>query len=1732
MSPNMTFRVFLPVVILAGFFQAANCQNGEAWTMTVSVIHNNYNSCSTGYSYAGSNTSVTFNGVTQNSSDGNPSYTAFFSHADGLITGAISISTAAKCKCFNSNYCTFNSEYINLITGTINVSHNPSADGNCRSISQTLTSGSYSAAVVITFFKTMNQPTIDSPQGFCENSTVTLSTVSTASASGYKWYVSENIGGPYYEIIGKTTQTITVSANDLDKTGFTRTTRYTKVADAGCGYQSASSNHFDIFLPPPTSTSVAWGDPKCFQYDNGHVTINSVTGQVSNYMFTLKYDDGTGYATVYQEPFATSALPVSIDKAKILGDGLSPHGIKAGKWRLDIANNVSITTLGSCSVSEDKNIVEPTKVNATLTGSDSNPAYNGKGVKCNGDNNGSVSVSASGGTPGYTYLWSNSTTGTSISNLTAGTYSVIVTDANGCTASRAHTLVAPDPLTVGIATTKAPSCAESLDGQMTATPSGGVPTYTYLWSNTSTNALATGLAENTYSVTVTDRNGCTASQSSFLDAPLPIVVTLDGTPPTCANGDNGRVWVTRVQNQPSSTLQYVWNTGDNTFEALNLPEGSYTVTVSSANGSVTCTGTASKGISDPASWSATISPVLAYNGSAIKCNGEANGRLDVTLKNNLNQIVNGDYYTWSTGDNGASVKFIDQIGEGGYTVNVRYNSICETQASYTLNDPEPITAIITTSSNYNGRAITCPGNSDGSLHATGSGGTGSLYTFVWDNGVTGANITGKPAGTYTVVATDVNGCSGPGERTLSDPPLINPQIDITSNYNGLSLKCHDSTDAKLHASSTGGAGTISYVWNTTATGSDLNDVGAGNYSLIATDANGCIMSASKSVINPEPVVASIAIVSDFNGQAISCHNASDGVLRASGTGGTSSFGYSWNTGTSGSNLSGVPAGSYAVTVTDMNGCTDTETEIVMNPTQVQAIITNYSNYNGYGVRCKNSLDGFVETAGQGGTGNYTLLWLETLETTPTSTNLPAGTYTIKVTDTNGCFNTNFHTVTEPTALTISLSGSNNILCFDGEDGELQVTASGGVTSYQYSINSVTTWQTSSEFKTLKAATPYTITVKDFNGCTKSLTETLSQPTHLDVSFETESAFCADPRGKATATVTGGVGNYTYEWKNTAASIISTTSVIMEKPAGVYSLLVHDANNCPLLKDVAITSTDGPQVSIAETVPAKCSYSSDGSAILEVVAGDQPFTYLWPNGQTTIQGAGLGKGIYNVTITDKNNCISIKEVQISAPEVLKVALSESTNPACYGDCNGKIKVVTTGGTAPYGYRWNDQPGTNEASNICMGDHTVKVRDNHGCITSQTYTLLQPELLQVQVKERKLPLCFGDCNGSIEVTASGGNGNYQFAWTSGSSQALAPDLCAGQHTVKVTDSKSCLLQRTISLGQPEQLQVRLKKNQAPICNNGCDGELTVEAFGGTASYTYQWSTGSGSANLIALCSADYRVNITDVNGCAISSTYNVENPPALILDLGEGKTLCVGQTYVLDAGPSWTKYTWSSNTGISGNTSRIVIKDPGQYSVEVENQDGCKTSDTFILETSLDLLQAEFFMSTKAMVGDTIVMTDVSWPLPEKIVWHYPASMVKIFANGPVVYGQFNDPGVYEVTLTAALGECRDKMIKSISILKDAAEPDGGRLGYQEFVINFELYPNPNFGVFDVNVKFSEESPITLSVWSLTTSLNMGTWRDSGRSSYQKHVDLRPLGSGTYVLRLDHAKGYKTIRFVVH
>jgi hypothetical protein len=169
--------------------------------------------------------------------------------------------------------------------------------------------------------------------------------------------------------------------------------------------------------------------------------------------------------------------------------------------------------------------------------------------------------------------------------------------------------------------------------------------------------------------------------------------------------------------------------------------------------------------------------------------------------------------------------------------------------------------------------------------------------------------------------------------------------------------------------------------------------------------------------------------------------------------------------------------------------------------------------------------------------------------------------------------------------------------------------------------------------------------------------------------------------------------------------------------------------------------------------------------------------------------------------------------------------------------------------------------------------------------------------------------------------------------------------------------------------------------------------------------------------------------------------------------------------------------------------------------------------------------------QAVAGDTVVMIDISWPLPEKVEWNYPLEMTVLQNNGDVLYGKFNNAGTYEVNLATHLGECFDQISKTITIIESEDNSEGGRLGYEEYVKQFTLYPNPNNGAFHVGIELTEEMPITVSIWHAPSGILIRQVQKSGNNQYTLYFDLKPVTSGTYVLRLDFEKGKKYIRFVV-
>jgi hypothetical protein len=1143
-----------------------------------------------------------------------------------------------------------------------------------------------------------------------------------------------------------------------------------------------------------------------------------------------------------------------------------------------------------------------------------------------------------------------------------------------------HTINEPTlPLTTSMVSKKYSgfdvSCNGSFDGEITGSAAGGNGTYSYTWSQDAalTSATATGLKAGSYTFTATDYKGCTASTSLTLLEPTKLSTAITSTggkggyDVSCWDKSDGALLATGSGGVSGYT--YTWSTGTTGNTLSALPVNSYTVTVKDVNN---CTAQSAITLKAPVKIDFAINEL-----ASLTCPGDQTAILEA--KPVASTIIGAAHYNWSSGE---TISTIQDIGAGSYSVTVSDDQGCSTTKSKMLTDPPPNTVSISPLSNYNGSYIKCNGDSNGSLAAIvkdESNNTVTAQGYLWT------------VGTSTV-----------GEG---------------------------------------------------ATLSTINNLNEGQYKVVITYRNQCKAEASFFLSDPEPVAVAVSQASNYNGQIISCYNMTDGKLHAVATGGTGALSYSWNTGATGSLLINIGAGSYTAMAKDVNGCTGTNAMDIQNPEPVQAVIVNVSDYSGYGVSCVGSSDGSITAAGTGGTGVYTYAWSNG-KTSALNNSLAAGNYTVSVSDNNGCKQAISQTITSPTALSLSIANQKNVSCFNGSDGSIQLQSSGGAGGYTYSDDNKASWQSGNKFGNLSQGS-YTLYLHDANGCEKSTATTLTQPSQIAISFTNiQPAFCSNPTGTATAVVSGGVNGYTYNWQDSKANVVDTDEVLSNVKSGIYTLLVQDKNACPMTNSVAITSNDGPKSTYTATA-AKCFDSSDGSASITITEGDGPFVTEWPDGQSSLQGINLSKGTYNVLITDGHNCTVVQTVDIPAPDALQLTVKSETVPTCNGICDGQLTLEATGGVGGYIYEWNNRTGDAQTQ-LCAAIYPVVLKDANGCILKEDVELKHPDPIQITVVNSTLPTCKDGCDGMLEVIADGGNGGYSYTWAVGGSSAIKTNICPGAYAVAVTDVK------------------------------GCKGE----------------------------------------------NTLTLNNTPELPLNLGGGVTLCVGQKYTLDAGDGWKSIAWGSSTGMSSAVQKVIVSDAGRYWVEVLSDKGCIAQDTFLLETSYDLLKAAFLMQSQAVVGDTVVMIDVSWPLPETIEWNYPLEMTKLLDNGDVVYGQYKNTGVYEVTLGSHLGECYDQISKTITIIEGKEDSEGGRLGYEESVKQFTLFPNPNNGSFHVGVELIREMPITVSVWHSPSGLLIKQMQKSGDKLYQIYFDLRPLSSGTYVLRLDYEKGKKYIRFVVY
>ena len=433
------------------------------------------------------------------------------------------------------------------------------------------------------------------------------------------------------------------------------------------------------------------------------------------------------------------------------------------------------------------------------------------------------------------------------------------------------------------------------------------------------------------------------------------------------------------------------------------------------------------------------------------------------------------------------------------------NNGCTSVSSATITEPASVVASTAVDSN-----VSCNGFSDGGATASGTGGT-MPYTYSWSNAATTASITGVAAGTYTVSITDANGC-GPATSTVT---ITEPTALVASTIVDSNVTCNGFSDGGATASGTGGTMPYTYLWSNSATTASITGVMAGTYTVTVTDNNGCTATSSSSITEP----TALTVVSSVSNN-VSCNGGSDGAAVAFGSGGVMPYTYAWSSGETIQLITAKSAGTYTVTVTDANGCTDTANTTITEPAAVGASITAQTN-----VSCNGLSDGSATSSGSGGTSPYTYSW-STGATTASISSLSAGTYTVSVTDVNGCGPAiDSVIITEPVTLMANASVTQNVNCNGGSSASVISVPTGGTSPYTYNWSSGSTTDTSNNL----VAGNYSVTVTDANGCTDVGGASPTEPAAVGISIiaQTNVACNGDTTGGFTIQASGGASPYQY-----------------------------------------------------------------------------------------------------------------------------------------------------------------------------------------------------------------------------------------------------------------------------------------------------------------------------------------------------------------------------------------------------------------------------------------------------------------------------------------------------------------------------------------------------------------------------------------------------------------------------
>ncbi len=770
---------------------------------------------------------------------------------------------------------------------------------------------------------------------------------------------------------------------------------------------------------------------------------------------------------------------------------------------------------------------------------------------------------------------------------------------------------------------------------------------------------------------------------------------------------------------------------------------------------------------------------------------------------------------------------------------------------------------------------------------------------------------------------------------------------------------------------------ISYSWSPTnglscsdCPNPTLNPDVTTTYVVTVTDTYGCTVTDSTTVI----------VVEDLTTPNISCNNSVTGEISFDWEAVDNAIGYEVNVNGTGWIVPNMPPNAHTVDGLGLGETVTLEVRAVgqcgegpassLECTSINCLPSTSQVDEINNVSCPDSEDGSVRISTTGGTAPFSYTLDEETNTAGIFENLAIGAYTIEIIDDLGCISTLDFEVAAPDSIVSNGLILNAVSCPNIPDGSVTVEVSGGQAPYQFEWNNMTTDSINTDI----IAGEYIVTISDNNNCQHIDTVTLATPFPIEIDSIITPLTCFNgSNASIEITATGGSGVLNYLW-NTG----EMTNQIENISSGNYILTITDEAGCSEIENYEISNPEGLMIA-KDSTDATCFNTSDGSVSITVSGGTvtDSYQYLWSNDSTTSSIVNLEPNLYMVTVTDDNGCSMMESVTVNSPPAITFVI-DSTDISCFGLADGTATVIGNGGTGVLSYEWNVGTDQNNISSLSSGAYEVTITDSNDCAAIASTFINEPTEITAQANLTSVE-CNGEENGSIDLSATGGTGDYTYNWSENSISEDISGLSPGNYIVTITDTNNCSIDTSFNITQSTIIE-----SSFDVENVGCFGESTGSIFatveGGALPYEYNWSNGSNTANILDVTGGVYNLTITDANNCETVEEVIIEEPEGIIEGIVDVSDIsCFGASngaLTINVTGGTSPYLYSMNGEDFGTSNTFIGLDANDYILFVEDMNGCVASlpSSIVLENPEEII-VDLGENKNIPLGNSVVIEPI-------------------------------------------------------------------------------------------------------------------------------------------------------------